>query len=250
VVRACGAAARRGDVFSRYVIGSLVNSAAPGPVGEATRVALVGRLLEGHGGLASATGVMAAVASVRILVIAAIAALALRSAGGAPAIYVVVAAVAISAVIVAALLHRRARSIVRASPAVIARVVGWVTVSTAARVAAAGACCAALGVTHPLTAGLVIVPALELAKAIPLTPANVGITSAAVTLALRREHVPLPAAISTGIVLHVVETIAGCALGLGGALAIARPTLARRLVPVAVALSAAAAIGVWAVDMR
>ena len=46
----------------------------------------------------------------------------------------------------------------------------WAAGSIAARVAAATAVAAAFGVRSPLLAGLVIVPALELAGTLPLTP--------------------------------------------------------------------------------
>lgn len=240
-VRGCGASAGRSDVLSRYAVGSLVNTAAPAPAGEATRVALIGRLLEGRGGLLAAAGVMTTVAVVRLATVAALAVVALRGQASAP---VLLAGSAVLLAAVAVVLARRGRP-----PAVVARVAGWVLVSTAAKVAAAAACCAALGVGHALATGLVVVPALELAQTIPLTPANIGVTSAAVTLALHREHVPLARALSAGIVLHAVETVAGCLIGAGGLLAVARPRLARRLVPVVAALVVAAAIGAWAVDL-
>jgi uncharacterized membrane protein YbhN (UPF0104 family) len=121
-----------------------------------------------------------------------------------------------------------ARGLAR-SPLRAARVVGWVAASTAARVAAAAACAAALGVDHPWSAALVIVPALELATVISLTPANVGITSAAVTFALRRRDIALGPALSAGIALHLVETCAGIVFGLGGLLLLAEPRLRRRI---------------------
>jgi hypothetical protein len=53
--------------------------------------------------------------------------------------------------------------------------------------------------------GFVIVPPLELAKATLPTPANVGITSAAVTPALRHEHVLPEAAVSAVIGLWAAD---------------------------------------------
>ena len=51
----------------------------------------------------------------------------------------------------------------------------------------------ALGIPHPLAAALLVVPALELAGVVPLTPANVGIAGGAAAVAfhaLRRAHPP------------------------------------------------------------
>jgi hypothetical protein len=123
----------------------------------------------------------------------------------------------------------------------------WVVASTAARVGAAACCCAALGVAHPIAAGLVIVPALEVATLVPLLPANLGVTSAAVTLALQHHHVALTAALSSGIALHAVETLAGVSFGVVGTLAVARPPVSRRIaVAVSMALAlVGAAVGVW-----
>ncbi len=84
---------------------------------------------------------------------------------------------------------------------------------------------------------------------VPLLPANIGVTSAAVALALQRHHVALTAALSSGIALHAVETFVGISLGLAGALAVARPR-AGRGVAVAVALVVVAtAVGLLAEDV-
>ena len=114
---------------------------------------------------------------------------------------------------------------VTARPGAALELCAWPLVSTAAKVLAAACAGAALGLHHPLAAALVIVPALELAALLPLTPGNIGMTSAAVAIALRGQGVPLAAAIGTGIAVHAVETLVG--LGFGGACALSfapRPT--------------------------
>ena len=80
---------------------------------------------------------------------------------------------------------------------------------------------AALGVPHALGAALVIVPAIQLARMLPITPGNVGITSAAVAIALHGRGVPMESAMAAGIALHAVETIVGVTLGAAGALSLA-----------------------------
>ena len=72
-----------------------------------------------------------------------------------------------------------------------------------------------------------IVPAIELAKLLPITPGNVGLTSAAVAIALHAHGVPLEAAVAAGITLHAVETVVGLAFGAAGTLSLA-PAFQRR----------------------
>ena len=57
------------------------------------------------------------------------------------------------------------------------------------RIAAATAIAAAFGVEQPLVAALLIVPALDLAGILPLTPGNIGVASAAVAFALKAHGV-------------------------------------------------------------
>ena len=59
----------------------------------------------------------------------------------------------------------------------------------ALRLAAAAAIAAAFGVDRPLAAALLIIPALDLAGILPLTPGNVGVASAAVAFALKAHGV-------------------------------------------------------------
>ena len=146
-----------------------------------------------------------------------------------------------------------------AEPLAAVEMVGWVAACTAATILASACVAAALGVTHPLAAALVIVPAIELAKLLPITPGNVGLTSAAVAFALHAHGVPLEAAVAAGITLHAVETVVGLSLrrrrhGLARACIPAPPASARvapaprRVGPPGAAPVAvlAAGIAVWA----
>src|SRR5262249_17095735 len=90
-----------------------------------------------------------------------------------------------------------------------------------------------------LLAALIILPTLDLAGLIPLS-GNVGITSGAVTMALRSHGVGLEHALATGLAFHAVETVAGVACGIGGVLllgtrprvlVLAAPGLARSAAP-------------------
>src|SRR5205823_1343232 len=99
---------------------------------------------------------------------------------------------------------------------------GWVVVWTACRVAAAAAIAAALGVGSPVTAALLIVPALDIAGLIPILPANLGVTSGAVAVALRSKGVDPTRALSAGLALHAVELVVGVGVGLTSVLFVVR----------------------------
>ena len=83
----------------------------------------------------------------------------------------------------------------------------------ALRVTAATAIAAAFGVDQPLAAAVLIIPALDLAGILPLTPGNVGVASAAVAFALKAHGVGSDVAVSAGIALGAVETLTTLALG-------------------------------------
>ena len=80
------------------------------------------------------------------------------------------------------------------------------------------------GSTNPLRAALVLVPAVELAAVLPITPGNVGLASAAVALALGSQGVDSKTALSAGIAFGAVELLTGMAIGAAGALALAGPS--------------------------
>jgi uncharacterized membrane protein YbhN (UPF0104 family) len=98
----------------------------------------------------------------------------------------------------------------------------WVMGTIAARVAAAAAVASAFGVPHPLAAALLVVPALELAGVIPLTPANVGVAGGAAALAFHTQGMPMRDALAAGMALHAVETAAGIVVGAASAIALFR----------------------------
>jgi hypothetical protein len=103
------------------------------------------------------------------------------------------------------------------SPSGGARIAAWIAFSTGARFVAATAIATALGVRAPLTAALIILPALDLAGLIPLS-GNLGITSGAVAVALQAHGVGVSQALATGLAFHAVETASGISFGTAGAL--------------------------------
>jgi len=218
-----------GDACARYGAGSLVNTLVPARAGDAVRLGLFGRVVPG--GLLAAGGVAAAVGTARWL---AVVPLAIAGAVAArlpvPPLAIAAAGAATLPLAGAWLLacrgSRRAAALLAplrgAGPRCLASLSAWVAGTIAARIAAATLAGAALGVPHPLTAALLVVPALELAGVVPLTPANVGVAGGAAALAFHAHGVPLRAALAAGFALHAVETVTGIAVGVTGAAAVLR----------------------------
>ncbi len=93
------------------------------------------------------------------------------------------------------------------------------------KIAAAAAIVTALGIDHPLRAALIIVPSVELAAVLPITPGNVGVASAAVAFALGAQGVPSAVALSAGVAFGAVELLTAMVVGAAGALGLAGPLL-------------------------
>ncbi len=128
---------------------------------------------------------------------------------------------------------RRARAALaplrRADRSAHAAVLGWVVATLAARIAAAATVGIGLGISHPLATALLVVPALEVAGLVPLTPANAGVAGGAPAIAFHAQGTPMHAALAAGFVVHAVETCAGVAFGTASALTLARTTPWRQL---------------------
>ena len=84
------------------------------------------------------------------------------------------------------------------------------------RVLAATGVAAAFDAPHPFIAGIAMVAAIELAGTLPLTPGNVGLSSAAVAFFLAAHGLTANVALAAGISLAAVETATSVALGLAG----------------------------------
>src|SRR5262245_37136123 len=85
-----------------------------------------------------------------------------------------------------------------------------------ARVAAAAFVALAFGAPRPWLVGVAIVAAVELVSTLPLTPGNLGISSAAVAFVLPAYGRPGDVAVAAGLALALVETATSVALGLCG----------------------------------
>lgn len=220
----CGGATSRPDAAARYCTGSLVNAVAPARIGTAVRFALFSRVLHGEGRLWAVGGIAGSLSAVRALWLALV--LALGSASGVlPRWPIAVLLLAAGAGAVVAWRVRDSRPgtklghaldvfrVLGRCPRAAARLAGWVGLAMALRVAAATSIAAAFGVSRPLAAALLIIPALDLAGILPLTPGNVGVASAAVAFALTAHGVGSDVAVSAGIALGAIETLTTLALG-------------------------------------
>lgn len=250
----CGGSTSRPDSAARYCTGSVVNALAPAKIGTAVRFALFSRTLPNEGRLWTVGGIATSIGAVRALWLALV--LTLGSLSGALPRWPI--ALLLLGVLVAAIVAWRARStrpgskyahvldvfrVLGSCPRAAAQIIGWVGLAMALRLAAATGIAAAFGVDQPLVAALLIIPALDLAGILPLTPGNVGVASAAVAFALKAHGVGSEVALSAGIAFGAVETLTTLALGCGSLLyfASARADV-RRWQPAAAALTGCCAL--------
>jgi uncharacterized membrane protein YbhN (UPF0104 family) len=222
----CGGRIGPADAAARFGVGSLVNTFVPGRAGDAVRITLFSRSLDESGRLWRTSGAFVALEAARALVFVAVAVA--GAVTGALPLWPVAALVGLVATSAAIALGARRRETAGRVAYVLdalgtlaheptrgARLVGWAALSVGGRVAAAAAIASALGIARPLTAALVIVPALDVAGAFPLTPGNLGITSGAVAVAFRAQGIPFAHGLAAGIAFQAIETAVGIAYGLG-----------------------------------
>jgi uncharacterized membrane protein YbhN (UPF0104 family) len=222
------------DAGARIGLGCLVNAVAPAKLGDAVKVALCARAIDAPGRLWTAGGVYAALAAARSVALATLVVCG-AAVGALPLWPVFALGGVVAAVAVAAHLSPRLRrhphirqlldgaAALERSPRATAIVLGWSAAMVIARLAATVAVAAALGLPHPAAAALVILPALDLAGALPLTPGSVGIGSGAVAVALAARGIGMGEALGVGIAMQALETIVSVVAGSAGALYLARP---------------------------
>jgi uncharacterized membrane protein YbhN (UPF0104 family) len=225
----CGGRTTRADSTARYCTGSLVNTLAPARIGSAVRLGLFSRTLPNEGRLWTAGGVATSLGAVRALWLAVV--LALGSASGVLPRWPI--AVLLLVVLVAAGVAWWTRDtspgtrwghafdvfrVLGRCPRAAAQIAGWVGLAMGLRVLAAAGIAAAFGIDRPLAAALLVIPALDLAGMLPLTPGNVGLASAAVAFALGAHGAGAEVALSAGIAFGAVEMLTTLALGTGSLL--------------------------------
>jgi uncharacterized membrane protein YbhN (UPF0104 family) len=209
-------------------IGSMVNAFAPAKLGDAVKVALCSRAIDAPGRLWTGGGVYAALAAARSLALALLVVVA--SITGAVPLWPVFALCAMVALLAlvgsfSGRVRRHPRiaqvlagfAALQRSPRALATVLGWTLGMVACRLGATVAVAAALGLPHPLLAALLILPALDVASAFPITPGSIGIGSGAVAVALAGRGIAMPQALGTGFAMQALETLVSICVGsLGG----------------------------------
>ena len=219
---------------ARLGIGAMVNSFAPAKLGDAVKIALFSRAIDAPGRIWTMGGVYAALGAARSLGLAALVVVA--SATGAMPLWPVFALCGVVAVFaLAAVFSSRLRrqghvaqlldgfAALQRSPRALATVVGWTFAMVAFQLAAAMAIAAALGIPHPVAAALVILPALDVASALPLTPGSIGIGSGAVAVALASRGIGTADALGVGFAIQGLQTLVSIAAGSVGAVYLMHP---------------------------
>lgn len=250
---------------ARLGVGSLVNSFAPAKLGDAVKVALFSRAIEAPGRLWTASGSYASLAATRALALAALV-VASSATGAMPLwpVFVLVAGAGIVAVAATASTRFRSHAhvaqllagveaLVR-SPRALTSVAGWTVGMELARLGGTVAAAHALGVPHPFLAALVILPALDVAGAIPLTPGSIGVGSGAVAVALASRGIGMSQALAVGLAIQGVETIVSIACGTTGLGYLLRPNprarrIAARIAVVGASTALAALVGAMLFDL-
>jgi uncharacterized membrane protein YbhN (UPF0104 family) len=210
------------DAIPRYGVGSLANTLLPARAGDAVRVTLFARSIPG--GALAVVGAVAVAGIARWLVLTPLGVAGVLDSSLPPAALLAGGVVALPLPIAYALAGRgsaRAGRLIAplraAGRAEFRSVTGWVAGILAARVFAAAVVAQAFNVPHPLAAALLVVPALELAGIVPLTPANLGVAGGAAALAFHAHGVDMKTALAAGLTLHTVETLTSVAIGAASA---------------------------------
>jgi len=217
----CGGRLGLTEACARYGAGSLVNTLVPARAGDALRVALFSRAVPHGEKLRTTGGAFAAMAASRGLVLGGLV-VGGAVAGVVPVWPLLVAAAVVGAALAAGVVARKTSTHLldafRAlgdDPAAAARLIGWLSVQLAGRLAAAIAVGAALGIRHPVASAVVVILALDVAGLVPITPGNIGVAQGAVALALHQQGISASSALAVGIAFHAVETAVGLMFGIG-----------------------------------
>jgi uncharacterized membrane protein YbhN (UPF0104 family) len=237
---------------ARLGVGAMVNSFAPAKLGDAVKIALFSRAIERPGRLWTAGGAYASLTATRALALSTLV-VASSATGAMPLWPVFVLLAGAGAIAIAATLSSRFRSHERVaqlfagvealvrSPRALAAVCGWTLGMQLARLGGTVAAAVALGLPHPFLAALVILPALDVAGAIPLTPGSIGVGSGAVAVALATRGIGMGEALGVGLALQAVETSVSIACGTCGLAYLFRPAPRARRIALRVALVGASA---------
>jgi uncharacterized membrane protein YbhN (UPF0104 family) len=231
-----------GQTAARLGVGAMVNSFAPAKLGDAVKITLCSRALDGPGRLWTTGGAYAALTAARSLTLAALVIVA--SATGAMPFWPALVLAGGATIVVAAATasrklrnHHRIAQLLEGAAALardrhaLAGVALWTTGMQISRVAGTAGVALALGLPHPFLAALVILTALDLVGTIPLTPGSIGIGSGAVAVALASRGIGMVDALATGLAIQGVETLVSVTCGSLGLVHLVQPNeRLRRLV--------------------
>jgi uncharacterized membrane protein YbhN (UPF0104 family) len=216
-IAAAGATVGRREAWGCYGLGSLGNAVLPAQLGEAVRVGLFASRLPEPGRTRLSARALAVVSALRLCVTAVV-----LTAAAVAGLLPLWAAAAPAGVTLALAAAARALDRRLAWP-----VVGWLALGTLSRLAAIAFVLAAFGVPAPLGPTLVSFTALGAAGSLPFAPGSTGVAGAAMALAIRHDGVDAGTAAAAAIAFHVLETLASCAFGATGALALSRVSRSR-----------------------
>jgi hypothetical protein len=197
---------------ARFGCGSLANTFLPLHGGNVLRINLFSRVVPG--GLLPVAGAVAVFSTARWLTL-----LPLAGTAFPPEVLLLPAA----GLVVAVVLARRRR----VSPWMYAQSLAFAAGSLSAKLVGVTL------VTGSMSAALIVVPALELAGTISVTPANIGVAEGAAAVALHAHGLPMGQSMTTALVLHAVETAGSVVFGgLGAGLLLRRSPLLHRIVTI------------------
>jgi uncharacterized membrane protein YbhN (UPF0104 family) len=221
----CGGRIAVADACARYGAGSLVNTFVPARAGDVVRIGLFARVFPDKTRLWTTGSAFAALGAARAVVLGALV-VAGAATGVVPLWPLLIALGLVAAAVGVAVKSRDHQAEGRVShlldafralgrqPSGAVRLTAWLALSTAGRLAAATAIGASLGINQPLAAAVVIIPALDVAGLLPLTPGNFGITSGAIAMALQAHGMSFTNGLAAGIAFHAVETVVGLMVGM------------------------------------
>jgi uncharacterized membrane protein YbhN (UPF0104 family) len=250
---------------ARLGIGSMVNAFTPAKLGDAVKITLCARAIDAPDRMWTATGTYTALAAARSLTLAGlvVAASATHALPIWPVFLLVGSASAVALVAVASTRfrsHHRIASFLAGVTALtkdrraLRGVALWTIGMQVFRLAGTVAAVVAFGLPHPLLAALVILPALDLAGAVPLTPGSFGIGGGAVAVALASRGIGMTDALATGLAIQAVETMVSVTCGSLGLAYLMQPServtrVATRTALVGGAAALAAALGAAILDL-
>jgi uncharacterized membrane protein YbhN (UPF0104 family) len=250
---------------ARLGIGSMVNAFTPAKLGDAVKITLCARAIDTPDRMWTAGGTYAALAAARSLTLAGlvVAASATHALPIWPVFLLVGTAAGVALAAVASTRfrsHHRVASFLAGVGALandrraLRGVALWTIGMQVFRLLGTVSVVLAFGLPHPLLAALVILPALDLAGAVPLTPGSFGVGSGAVAVALASRGIGMTDAFATGLAIQGVETLVSVTCGSLGVAYLMQPSarVARALTRVAVvgaSAALAALVGVVVFDL-